>query len=448
MKKESLINNKDFRKELISLALPITLQGIFYASFNVIDQLMTGQLGSSSIAAIGIAGKFISIFSVMINTFGAIAGIIIAQAIGKKDKVEEGKGFYSNLFISLIIAIIFISLSMIIPEGIMSLYSVDSQMIKIAASYLRIYSISFIFIAITTMCSTYLRCVDHAKEPLYAGIISMVTNTILNYILIFGFGPIKAMGVIGASIASVLAQLISALILLFYFLKYTANRKLSIAIYSKVGELKSFIIMLLPLFISEFLWVLGENVYGSIYGHVGTKQCAAMTLMNPIVSLEMGAMTGISSATGIIVGKYLGSNDRARAYESSKKLLKTALIGAVIISAIVALVSTSYVKLFNVEADVRAMSVYIILVFALVAPVKVLNMTLGSGVLRSGGKTAYIAVLDSIGTWCIGVPLGILAAFYLNLPIWWVYFLLSLEECFRLAAGLFIFKSRRWMGQL
>ena len=219
MKKESLINNKDFGKELISLALPITLQGIFYASFNVIDQLMTGQLGSSSIAAIGIAGKFISIFSVMINTFGAIAGIIIAQAIGKKDKVEEGKGFYSNLFISLIIAIIFISLSMIIPEGIMSLYSVDSQMIKIAASYLRIYSISFIFIAITTMCSTYLRCVDHAKEPLYAGIISMVTNTILNYILIFGFGPIKAMGVIGASIASVLAQLISALILLFYFLK-------------------------------------------------------------------------------------------------------------------------------------------------------------------------------------------------------------------------------------
>ena len=74
--------------------------------------------------------------------------------------------------------------------------------------------------------------------------------------------------------------------------------------------------------------------------------------------------------------------------------------------------------------------------------------TLGSGVLRSGGKTAYIAVLDSIGTWCIGVPLGILSAFYLNLPIWWVYFLLSLEECFRLAAGLFIFKSRRWMGQL
>ena len=94
------------------------------------------------------------------------------------------------------------------------------------------------------------------------------------------------------------------------------------------------------------------------------------------------------------------------------------------------------------------MGVYIICVFALVAPVKVLNMTLGNGVLRSGGKTAYIAILDSIGTWCIGVPLGLLSAFVFNLPIWWIYFILSLEECFRLIVGLIIFRSRKWMGVL
>lgn len=448
MEKQKLINNKDFRKELLSLALPITLQGIFYASFNVIDQLMTGQLGSSSIAAIGIAGKFIGIFSVMINTFGAVAGIIIAQAIGKKDSSDEGKGFYSNFLITILIAIIFTILSFLLPSKIMSLYSTDNEMINIAAAYLRIYSLSFIAMAITTMFSTYLRCIDHAKEPLYAGIVSMVANTILNYILIFGFGPIKPMGVIGASIASVIAQGLSAIVLFVFFVKYKKNRKMIKGIYTKLSELKGFILILLPLFISEFLWVLGENVYGGIYGHVGTKQCAAMTLMNPIVSLVIGALTGVSSATGIIVGKYLGANDRARAYESAKKLLFTALIGSLALSIIVVLISSSYVKLFNVEAEVRVMGVYIICVFALVAPVKVLNMTLGNGVLRSGGKTAYIAILDSIGTWCIGVPLGLLSAFVFNLPIWWIYFILSLEECFRLIVGLIIFRSRKWMGVL
>ena len=138
MEKQKLIDKKEFRKELLSLALPITLQGIFYASFNVVDQIMTGQLGSSSIAAIGLTGKFIGIFSVMINTFGAVAGIIIAQAIGKKDSKDEGKGFYTNFLITSVIAFIFMALSNIIPTKIMSLYSTDSQMVEIASSYLRI----------------------------------------------------------------------------------------------------------------------------------------------------------------------------------------------------------------------------------------------------------------------------------------------------------------------
>ncbi len=448
MEKQKLIDKKEFRKELLSLALPITLQGIFYASFNVVDQLMTGQLGSSSIAAIGLSGKFIGIFSVMINTFGAVAGIIIAQAIGKKDSRDEGKGFYTNFFITSAIAFIFMALSNIIPTKIMGLYSTDSQMVEIASSYLRIYSLSFIFLSLTTMFSTYLRCIDHAKEPLYAGIISMVTNTLLNYVLIFGMGPIPKLGVIGAAIASVIAQVVSAIMLLYYFIKYSRARGLIKSVYSTIKELKPFVLILLPLFIAEFMWVLGENVYGGIYGHVGTQQCAAMTLMNPIVSLVIGALTGVSSATGIIVGKYLGANDSARAYESGKRLLFTAFWGSLLLSIIVVLTSSLYVRLFNVESEVRQMAIYIICMFAIFAPVKVLNMTLGSGILRSGGKTHFIALIDIFGTWCIGVPLGFIAAFVLNLPIWLIYFTLSLEECVRLLIGLIIFKSRKWMGQI
>ena len=75
-------------------------------------------------------------------------------------------------------------------------------------------------------------------------------------------------------------------------------------------------------------------------------------------------------------------------------------------------------------------------------------MTLGNGILRSGGKTHFIALIDIFGTWCIGVPLGLIAAFVLNLPIWLIYFTLSLEECVRLLIGLIIFKSRKWMGQI
>ena len=88
------------------------------------------------------------------------------------------------------------------------------------------------------------------------------------------------------------------------------------------------------------------------------------------------------------------------------------------------------------------------LAFALISPVKVLNMIIGGGVLRSGGKTAIIMIIDIIGTWGFGVPLALLSAYALSLPIVYVYFILSLEECVRLLISFFVFKHKKWMNTI
>lgn len=75
-------------------------------------------------------------------------------------------------------------------------------------------------------------------------------------------------------------------------------------------------------------------------------------------------------------------------------------------------------------------------------------MILGGGILRSGGKTDYVCMIDIIGTWIFGVPLGFLAAFVLKLPIAGVYFVLSLEEAVRLCISLVIFQRKKWMQRL
>ncbi len=72
-------------------------------------------------------------------------------------------------------------------------------------------------------------------------------------------------------------------------------------------------------------------------------------------------------------------------------------------------------------------------------------MILGGGIIRSGGKTKYIMWIDAVGTWGFGVPLGLLAAFVWKLPIAYVYFILSLEECVRLGISLVIFRQKKWI---
>lgn len=209
---------KEFQRELFQIAVPVTLQCLLQSSFSVVDQIMTGQLGSVSIAGIGLGGKFASIYSVVIAAVASVAGIMIAQYIGKKDVKEVGRSFYTNLAVSLILVAVFTSLSLGIPSQILGLYTNDAATVQAGVEYLRIYALSFLPVAVTSILAAYLRCVEAAKIPLYAGIFASVANTALNYVLIFGKAGFPAMGVKGAAWASFIAQMLGCIITVVLFL--------------------------------------------------------------------------------------------------------------------------------------------------------------------------------------------------------------------------------------
>ena len=86
--------------------------------------------------------------------------------------------------------------------------------------------------------------------------------------------------------------------------------------------------------------------------------------------------------------------------------------------------------------------------FAVLMPIKVQNMILGGGIIRSGGRTKYIMMIDMLGTWLIGAPLALLTGLVFKLPIVWVYFILSQEELVRFIISIFMFRSRKWMNTI
>ena len=211
---------------------------------------------------------------------------------------------------------------------------------------------------------------------------------------------------------------------------------------------KQYAAMLLPILVCEFVWSLGENVYAAIYGHMGTESCAAMTLINPVQGLMIGALCGLSQAASVIIGKKLGNKEYDEAYEAAKNLIFYGLAGSVILSALVIVTSTFYVKIYQVDETVKLLTRQILIAYAVVAPFKVLNMIVGGGIIRSGGKTKYVMIIDMIGTWEFGVPLGMFSAFVLKFSIPYVYFLLTLEECVRFGISMVGFRRKKWMNSL
>lgn len=442
--------NSSFFKTVCALAVPVALQSMLQSSFSIIDQIMIGQLGSVSVAGVGLAGKFASIYSVVVSAVGAVAGIMISQYLGQKNRPAVRQSFYTNLLLSAGIAGVFTVLCGLFPGRIMGLYTRDPAAREAAAAYLSIVSGTFLPMAGATLLSTLFRCTDRPRLPLYASMASAVLNTGLNYVLIFGKFGLAPMGAQGAAIATVISQWANFLLMLLM----TPRRDSVLAkpegsdIAAAALNWKQYLSMLLPILVCEVVWSLGENVYAAIYGHMGTDASAAMTLINPVQGLMIGALCGLSQAAGVITGRKLGSAEYEEAYAASKKLILYGAAGSVALSAAVILVRVPYVEIYQVEESVKNLTGQILLAYALVAPFKVLNMILGSGIIRSGGRTKYVMVIDMVGTWCFGVPLGLASAFVLKLSIPYVYFILSLEECVRFGISMEVFRRKNWMNQL
>lgn len=284
--------------------------------------------------------------------------------------------------------------------------------------------------------------------PLCASVLSALLNTGLNYILIFGAWGIEPMGAKGAAIATAVSQYVNFLLMLGMLPQCGGIlRKMPEQSRGAFGWCQ-YVSMLLPVLVCEVLWSLGENVYAAIYGQMGNgDQCCHDAHQSCAGACERG-LCGLPQAAGVIVGKLLGSRENERAYAAAKRLLLYGACGAVLLSAVVLLISRYYVRIYRVEASVMQMTRGILLSYALVSPFKVLNMILGGGILRSGGKTKYVMCIDAMGTGAIGVPAGLLAAFVLKLSIPYVYFLLSLEECVRFVVSVAVFRRKRWMCSL
>lgn len=436
---------REFLRPVCAIAIPVTLQCMLQSSFSIVDQLMLGQLGGLSVAAVGLAGKFCSIYSVIAGAIATVAGIMLSQYLGQQNHAEVRRSFCVNLLLALALGAGFAAASLLLAPQLMRLYSQDVPTVRAAGVYLRIISATYLPLAGTTMLAVLLRCTGRAKLPLYAALAAAVCNTLGNYALIFGHWGLPALGMRGAALASAGAQWLNLLVLLAL---YPRRSLAGVPRPSGRFHLRQYGAMLLPVLCCEVLWCLGENVYASIYGHLGTDPCASMTLTNPIQGLMIGALSGLSQAAGVLIGTRLGRQEMDAAYRDGKRLLLFGFVGALALSAVLLACRGLYPRLYQVAPEIRTCTAQLLFVYACIAPVKVLNMILGNGILRSGGRTQLVMWIDLTGTWLFGVPLGLMAAYWWQLSIVPVYAIVSLEECVRLIISLFVFRSRRWMLKL
>ena len=447
----NFLKDKIFLKSMLAIAVPIALQNLITSSLNMVDTLMISSLGQASIAAVGLANQLF--FFYILITFGINSGssIFIAQYWGKEDIPSIRKVLGLALSISTIVGVIFTIAAFFFPEFIMSIFIKEPEVIKLGSDYLKIVSLSYIVTALSFAYSVALRTTGRPNVPMKISAISFVTNTVLNYVLIFGKFGFPTMGVKGAAWGTVIARIIEICIILYTV--YSTKGVLAASLNELSSWSKEFVSKYLkttyPVILAEGFWSLGQVMYSIAYARIGEEATAAVQITNTIQNIFFVVVRGLSNACTVMVGNKIGGGDEIEAYEYAKKFMIISTIVGLILGLILATTPSLALMLFRgLDPNLYEVSRKLLVVMGLTFVIRVFNTTAIVGVLRGGGDTQYAMVLDIWTVWIVGVPLAFIGALYLKLPVHYVFVLVTLEEVLKVVITIPRILSKKWIRNI
>ena len=443
--------NKNFYKLLISLCIPMIIQNLISTSVNIIDTVMISSLGESSVASIGVANQFFFLFNMTLYGITGGAGIFISQFFGKKDinNIKSITGL--SAVISFTTGCLFLIPALIFPSLIIKIFSSDSEVMKLSIEYFKIISFSYPIIAISTVFSMSARGVRNPKLGMICSSIALVTNIILNYMLILGNFGFPALGVKGAAIATVIARIIELVLIVsyVYFIKkdYILKFNLKDILRVKADFLKTFISKSLPIFLNDSLWALGTVLYSVAYSQAGTSAIAASQIATSTGNFFIMTSVCVANGAAIMLGNELGADNIDKAIKYSKKFSILVSLTGLLFGILLIVNIPLLLKIFNVSSSLSPDIIKIFVIMGIMMALKAFNTFIVIGVLRSGGDTKYSLFLELGCMWLVSLPLTFLAAFK-GAPIFILVLLTYSEEIAKFIFGVPRAMSKKWATNL
>jgi putative MATE family efflux protein len=447
MKISSLFSNKEFYKSLFAIAVPIMLQNLINSFVNVVDTVMIGRLGTVEIAAVGLGNNVF--FFYMILLFGICSGgsVFIAQFWGKRDLPGIRRTVGLSIVMSLFIGGIFTLAVVFLPERIIGIYSTDPAVIATGAIYLRRLAPAFLPFAIGQVFFLSLRSIEQVKAPMVTTIIALSINVVLNWLWIFGIGPFPALGVAGAASATAVARFTEAVLLvcISYRRKFAIAGTLRELLSFNRAFIARFARIVAPVMINEFIWSFGVTMQNIIFARTHTDAIAAFNITGTVSQLTWVLFIGMGSGVAVLIGKKIGEGDHAAARDYAFRILCFTPLVAVGAAGVLIPISRFIPLIFKVNPPVLAAAGQMMMILALYYPCRAFNMSMTIGICRAGGDTVFCAFYDVIFMWSIALPAAAIASFIFHAPFWLIYLLVLSEEFFKLLAGLWRFRSGKWL---
>lgn len=413
-------------KLLITLALPAIIAQLVNVLYNIVDRIFIGRIpgGDMAIAGVGVAFPIIMIISAFSALIGMGGAPLTAIKMGEKDNDGAEKIMGSSFSMLLIIGLVLTTVLLIFKDPILWAFGASNETIGFASDYLGIYILGTVFVQFALGMNPFINTQGFAKVGMLTVMVGAVINIILDPILIFGFD----MGVKGAALATIIAQMASAIWVLYFFLgkEKTFKNKFLNEYFGKKSILKirrkflmpnmKVVIGIMGLGISPFIMQATESlviislnnqlrVYGDLAGvGVGDLAIGATTIMMSVMQIILLPLMGLSQGAQPIISYNYGAKQMDRVKKAFKLQLICCLSYTFAMWALLMLFPKVFVNIFNNKPELVEMTSWSIRIFF-------------AGILLFGAQIACQQTFLALGQAKISLFLALLRKIILLIPL-------------------------------
>lgn len=455
--KEYLIGDRAFYKMVLVIALPIMVQNGITNFVSLIDNMMVGQLGTEAMSGVAIVNQLLMIYNLCI--FGALsaASLFSSQFYGKGNHEGVRYTFRFKLISCILLTILWLIVFLAGGNKLVSLYLSDDGTGDIAAthaagiSYLHIMLIGLIPYIFSQVYSSTLRETGQTVVPLISSSAAVVTNLVLNYILIFGHFGAPALGVAGAAIATVISRFVEMIIVIawthmhakVYIFIQGAYRSLTLP----VSLAKQIIRKGMPLLINETLFSVGHAILVQCYSTRGLNAVAAINISTTVSNLFNVIHIALGSAIGIVIGHLLGAGKTEEAVDTDRKMIFFSVAICCVIGGLMYVIAPVFPEIYNTSIEVQELACGLIRIASVFLPLAAFYHA-AYFTMRSGGKTVITFLSDSCYLLVVNVPIAFYLCRFTALPLLVVYLLVQCAEIVKGIIGFVLIKKRVWVQNI
>lgn len=443
---------------VLAIAVPIMVQNGITNFVAMLDNIMIGRVGTDQMSGVAVANQILFVFNISIFGMVSGAGIFGAQFFGSKNM----KGLRDTFRFKVV------SISLMTLAGLILLYCKGGALISLylhdggnsgnveatlqyGVTYMQVMLVGLFPYAFAQIYASTLREMGETVAPMRAGIAAVVTNTVLNYILIFGkFGAPK-LGVLGAALATVISRFVECGMIMYW--THSRSEKLVFikGVYRKLsvpgGLVKKILVKGSPLMVNEFLWSLGMAALTQCYSTYGLAVVAGLNISTTISNVCNVIWMAMGSALSIIIGQLLGAGKMEEAKDTDRKLIFFSVASCFVIGTILILLAPVFPQIYNTTEDVRGLAAKFITVSACLMPIQAFLHS-AYFTLRSGGKTVITFFFDSGFVWVCTIPAAFLLSHYSGLPILPTYILCQSLDIIKAVIGFILVKKGVWLQNI